>query len=157
MDYLYVKSLKENHPTIRLLNADNCPLIISFLFQSFKQVNKTSVSNDELVSSLTDYLYFLRSLCGDDAYPETAQNYLDKWANDQYLRKYYPQNTDEAHFELTAAEKALEWLKDQAGSLLALVADQSYRNTKRLYIKPQTINQEVRGTGKQRNAIDTGS
>lgn len=113
MDYLHVKSLKETHPTIRLLNADNCPLIISFLFQSFKQVNKTSVSNDELVSSLTDYLYFLRSLCGDDAYPETAQNYLDKWANDQYLRKYYPQNTDEAHFELTpATEKALEWLKD---------------------------------------------
>jgi len=113
MDYLYVKSLKENHPTIRLLNAGNSPLIISFLFQSFKKVNRTSVPNDELVSGLTDYLYSLRSMCGDNAYPETAQNYLDKWTNDQYLRKYYPQNTDEAHFELTpVTEKALEWLKD---------------------------------------------
>lgn len=113
MDYHRVKSLKENHPTIRLLNADNCSLIISFLFQSFKKNNRASISNDELVSSLTDNLYLLRNTYGDDVYPETAQNYLDNWANSLFLRKYYLPNTDEPHFELTpATEKVLEWLKD---------------------------------------------
>ncbi|MBA7485668.1 hypothetical protein ES707_21218 [subsurface metagenome] len=113
MDYHRAKSLKENHPTIRLLNADNCPLIISFLFQSFKKSNRASISNDELVSSLTDNLYLLRSTYGDDVYPETAQYYLDNWANSLYLRKYYLPNIDEPHFELTpATEKVLEWLKD---------------------------------------------
>lgn len=113
MDYLQIKNLKENNPTIRLLNAVNSPLIISFLYQAFKKDNKITVSNDELVSHLNDTIYHIQSLFGADLYPELPQNYLDKWTADGYLRKYYPDNSDEPCFELTpSTEKALEWIKE---------------------------------------------
>jgi len=113
MDYHRIKTLKENNSTIRLFNADNSPLIISFLFQAFKQNNKITIPNDELVSNLTDTIYSLRNTFGNDVYPDSAQNYLDAWANDYYLRKYYPPDNDEPCFELTpSTEKALEWVKE---------------------------------------------
>jgi hypothetical protein len=113
MDYLQIKNLKENNPTIRLFNADNCPLIVSFLFQAFKEGNKITISNDELVSHLSDTIYHIRGVYGDHLYPETAQNYLDKWTADGYLRKYFPDHSDEPCFELTpSTEKALEWIKE---------------------------------------------
>ncbi len=113
MEYHRIKSLKENNPTVRLLNADNGPLIISFLFQSFKNNNKITISNDELVSNLADYIYSIRNLYGDELFPNSPQEYLDSWANEQFLRKYYPSTSDEPCFELTpSSEKAIEWLKD---------------------------------------------
>jgi hypothetical protein len=113
MDYHRIKSLKENNPTVRLLNADNGPLIISFLFQVFKNNNKITISNDDLVSNLADYIYSIRNSYGEELFPNSPQEYLDSWANDQYLRKYYPSTSDEPCFELTpASEKAIEWLKD---------------------------------------------
>jgi len=113
MEYHRIKNLKEEHPTIRLLNADNSPLIISFLYQAFKQNNKITIPNDELVSNLNDTIYSLRNTYGDDLYPDSAQNYLDAWANEVYLRKYYPPDSDEPCFELThQTEKALEWINE---------------------------------------------
>ena len=113
MEYHRIKNLKENNPTIKLLNADYSPLIISFLFQAFKPNNKITIPNDELVSNLTDTIYSIRNTYGEELYPESAQNYLDNWANNQSLRKYYPPDNDEPCFELTpSTEKALEWIKE---------------------------------------------
>ncbi len=113
MDHENIKYLKDYNPTVKLLRLDNAPLIISFLFQEFKKNNKIVISNTELKTSLSDYLYNLNHIYGDNIYPGTAQNYLDKWSNDGFLRKYYTSNSDEPAFELTpATEKALEWIKD---------------------------------------------
>lgn len=113
MDYENIKYLKDYNPTVKLLRLDNAPLIISFLFQEFKKNNKIVISNNELKTSLSDYLYNLNYIYGENTYPGTAQNYLDKWSNDGFLRKYYTSNNDEPAFELTpATEKALEWIKD---------------------------------------------
>ncbi len=113
MDYYRIKSLRDNNPTVRLLNANNGPLIISFLYQMFKAGNKITLANDELVSNLSDYLFLIRSTYGEELFPDTPQAYLDSWADDNYLRKYYPSTGDEPCFELTpATEKAIEWLKD---------------------------------------------
>lgn len=113
MEYQDIRYLKENHPAIKLLKADNCPLIISFLIHEFKKNNKFSISNDELVSTLSDYLYSLRNTYGDEIYPESAQTYLDDWANAEFLRKYYPPDNDDPYFELTpSTEKVLEWIRD---------------------------------------------
>lgn len=113
MDYENIKYLKDYNPTVKLLRLDNAPLILSFLFQEFKKNNKIIISNIELKTSLSDYLYNLNHIYGDNTYPGIAQNYLDKWSNDGFLRKYYTSNSDEPVFELTpATEKALEWIKD---------------------------------------------
>ncbi len=113
MDHENIKYLKDYNPTVKLLRLDNAPLIISFLFQEFKKTNKIVISNTELKTSLSDYLYHLNHIYGENTYPGTAQNYLDKWSNDGFLRKYYTSNSDEPAFELTpATEKALDWIKD---------------------------------------------
>ncbi len=113
MDHDIIKYLRDHNPTVRLLRLDNAPLIISFLFHEFKKNNKIVISSTQLITSLSDYLYNLRQNYGEDTYPGTAQNYLDKWSNDGFLRKYYTPSSDEPVFELTpATEKALDWIKD---------------------------------------------
>jgi hypothetical protein len=72
-----------------------------------------ALSQAELRSRLEDHLFTLRARLGEAAFPRSAAQYLDAWANHEagWLRKYYPPGSDEAHFDLTpAAEKALEWL-----------------------------------------------
>lgn len=113
MDHDYIRHLKEHNPSIKLLKADNAPLIISFMYLAFKSRHKNTLANNELLSMLSDYLYALRQQYGERAYPDTAQHYLNSWANDHYLRKYYPPNSDEPVFEMTpGTEKALNWIRD---------------------------------------------
>lgn len=114
MDHDYLDKLKQTHPTLRLLAADNAPLIISFLFRVFIQPNRRSVSQPELTTGLEDYLYHLREIHGEGTYPKTARQYLEDWAGGKtpFLRKYYTQSSDEPEFDLTpATEKAVQWLQ----------------------------------------------
>lgn len=114
MDHDYLEKLKQTHPTLRLLNADNAPLIISFLHLLFIKTNQRSVSYSELVSRLDDYLFQLRETYGEDSYPKSAKHYLEDWSSSQtpFLRKYYTDLGDEPEFDLTpATEKAIEWLR----------------------------------------------
>lgn len=113
MEYQDIKYLKENHPAIRLLNADNSPLIISFLHHEFKKKNMFTISKNDLESDLSDFLYYLRDKYDNETYPKTASEYLEDWTNANYLRKYYPPGNDEPYFEPTHyTEKALEWIRD---------------------------------------------
>lgn len=113
MDYDYIKYLRDSHPTVRLLRLDNAPLIISFLFLQFKKNNNIILSSTEVTTRLSDYLYNLRERYGEEVYPDTAKNYLDRWADYGFLRKYYPSSSDDPLFELTpAAEKAMDWIMD---------------------------------------------
>lgn len=71
------------------------------------------MSQLELVTRLDDHLFHLRDRKGEQTYPRAANEYLDEWASDAHgwLRKYYPAQGDEPHFDLTpAAERAIEWL-----------------------------------------------
>ncbi|MCL5043127.1 MAG: DUF3375 domain-containing protein [Gammaproteobacteria bacterium] len=113
MDYSQLVALRQQHPAWRLLRADNAPLIISFLEQTFVAPNQRSLDQPSLASKLDDTLYALQQNLGENRYPRTASAYLDEWADNDngWLRKYYPGDSDEAHYELTAAtEKAIEWL-----------------------------------------------
>lgn len=106
--------LRKKHPAWRLLQADLSPLIASFFDKVFIQPNVRIIGQSDLVSNLEDMLYQLRESEGEDKFPRTAQAYLDEWAqNDKgWLRKFYPQGSDEPYFDLTpATEKALMWLE----------------------------------------------
>lgn len=114
MDHDYLEKLKQTHPTLRLLAADNAALIISFLFRVFIRSNRRSISQSDLTTSLEDYLYHLREIHGEGKYPKTARQYLEDWAGGKtpFLRKYYAGSSDEPEFDLTpATEKAVEWLQ----------------------------------------------
>ncbi|MBU4138711.1 MAG: DUF3375 domain-containing protein [Euryarchaeota archaeon] len=114
MEYTYddINILIQDTP-LKLLRADHAPLIISFLYQSFKKNNKDTITNTELKTALSDFLYNLNLTLGETAFPSTAQEYLDTWANMDFLYKHYTTTSDEPVFELTpASEKALGFIKE---------------------------------------------
>ncbi|MBF9015971.1 MULTISPECIES: DUF3375 domain-containing protein [unclassified Oceanispirochaeta] len=114
LEYYALLNMRKNHPAWRLMTADNAPLIAGFLDLAFIQSNRREQSETELTLLLDDYLFQLRDASGEDAFPREAGGYLDEWCrNDRaWLRKFYPQGSDEPHFDLTPAiEKALQWLE----------------------------------------------
>ncbi len=114
LDYSTLEVLRQNHPAWRLLCASHAPLIGSFLHRVFILPNARNLPQADLAENLEDELFVLREQLGAEAFPGTAQSYLNDWAdNDKgWLRKFYPPGTDEPHFDLApAAEKALAWLE----------------------------------------------
>ncbi|MEO6852412.1 MAG: DUF3375 family protein [Rhodoferax sp.] len=105
--------MRRQHPAWRLLTTPHAPLVASFLHRAFIVPNVRVMSQSDLVESLKDTLYGLHERLGAQAFPQSAQEYLNDWAaNDKgWLRKFYPVGSDEPHFDLTpATERALAWL-----------------------------------------------
>jgi hypothetical protein len=116
MDHDTLDRLRQTHPAWRLLNAENAPLILSFLFLSFIQPNRRAIAAPELTAHLDAYLDQLRET-DSRRYPRTAREYLEDWAAPAraFLRKYYPKSGSDAEFDLTpATERAIEWLQTLA-------------------------------------------
>lgn len=112
--YATLKALRKNHPAWKLLVADHSPLIAAFIHKAYIASNQRRLSRSDLASKLEDFLFILRETEGEDAFPRPAEAYLDDWAGDDkgWLRKFYPQGSDEAHYDLMPwVEKALAWLE----------------------------------------------
>lgn len=112
MDFEYLLSLKK-HPAWRLMTADTAPLVLSFFHFAFVRPNRRAIAAGELTAQLDDYLYLLREVYGEEKFPRKPSEYLDAWAAGEqaFLRKYYPEKSDEAEYDLTpATEKVLGWL-----------------------------------------------
>jgi len=106
-------SLRKNHPAWRLLRADSAPLVASFLHRVFIVPNVREIAQVDLQEALEDELFALREQLGAEAYPRDAQDYLNDWSDNAqgWLRKFYPKNSDEPHYDLTpATEKGIRWL-----------------------------------------------
>lgn len=113
MDHDHLQNLRRNHPAWRLLAADSAPLVAGFLHSCFIEPNIRVLGEQDLAARLDDYLYHLRETLGEQAYPRPAGEYLRDWADDSrgWLRRYYPLDSDEAHYDLTpGAEQAIQWL-----------------------------------------------
>ena len=113
LDFNTLTLLKQNHPAWRLLRSDHAPLVASFLYSVFVRKNVRSISQADLAELLEDQLFELRKLSEEDTYPRKALVYLNDWAGSDrgWLRKFYPPDSDEPHFDLTpSTEKALQWL-----------------------------------------------
>ncbi len=113
LNYQTLDLLRQKHPAWRLLCSDHAPLVASFLHRVFILPNVRVMSEPDIAEALEDELYALREMQGADAFPKSANEYLNAWAaNDKgWLRKFYPQGSDEPHFDLTpATEKAITWL-----------------------------------------------
>lgn len=114
MDYEQLAAQRRTHPAWRLLAADHAPMIVSFLHANFIAPNVRTFPREQLVIQLDDHLFHLHELAGECLYPKPAASYLDDWASDErgWLRKYYPEDEDQPHYDLTsAAEAAIEWLQ----------------------------------------------
>ena len=113
LDFATLESLRTRHPAWRLLRSDHAPLVAGFLQRVFVAPNVRVMAAADLVEALEDELYALREQLGEDAFPKSAQEYLNDWASIEkgWLRKFYQQGSDEPQFDLTpATEKAIAWL-----------------------------------------------
>lgn len=113
MEYDDLRALRRLHPGWRLLAAEHGPMVAAFLHRCFLSANERAMAESELCSRLEDFLFHLRRQHGEDQFPRAARAYLDDWAGEDkaWLRKYYPRDSDEPHYDLTpATEKALQWL-----------------------------------------------
>jgi flagellar motility protein MotE (MotC chaperone) len=113
LDFDDIAWLRANSPAWRLLRADSAPLVLSFLYQVFVAENVRSISATDLAGRLDDVLYALNERT-PRSYPRKPKDYLDDWASPEqgWLRKYYPEGSDEPHFDATpAVEKALQWVR----------------------------------------------
>lgn len=114
MDHDTLATLRRHHPGWRLLRSDHAELVASFLHQTFIIPNIRVLSAFELRERLDDHLYALRERHEEGAYPRSAAEYLNEWAEPEkgWLRKFYRKGTDEPQFDLTpATEKAIVWLE----------------------------------------------
>jgi hypothetical protein len=113
MDFFTLDMLRQKHPAWRMLRSDHAQLIASFLHRVFIAPNVRVMAQADLAEALEDELFGLRERIREDVFPRTALDYLNEWAADEkgWLRKFYPQGSDEPHFDLTpAAEKAIAWI-----------------------------------------------
>jgi hypothetical protein len=109
-----VEWLRRNNAAWRLLRADHAALVLSFLGRVFVEENVRSISGVELTARLEDELFALNERLGEGTFPRAAKAYLDDWAQPEvgWLRKYYPPDSDEVHFDATpAVERALSWVQ----------------------------------------------
>lgn len=111
MNYEKALSFYRNDKTLQLLRAEHFPLLVGFFHLAFKQQDRISYVQSELQSILGDYIYALQHQ-GIDDYGKSSLDYLQKWAEQGYLRRYY-ERADEPVYELSpATENALKWLED---------------------------------------------
>ncbi len=111
LDYATLDLLRQNHPAWRLLRSTNAPLVASFLNRVYIIPNIRVIPQAELIEKLEDELFSLREQLGEDSFPKESLEYLNSWADNSWLRKFYPLDSDEPHFDLTpATEKGLAWL-----------------------------------------------
>ncbi|PRC91087.1 DUF3375 domain-containing protein [Solimicrobium silvestre] len=111
LDYTTLTLLRQNHPAWKLLRSDHVPLVASFFQRVFITPNVRIMTQADLVETLEDELFSLREQLGADAFPKAALDYLNDWASNAWLRKFYVQDSDEPHFDLTpATEKSIAWL-----------------------------------------------
>lgn len=118
LDYDSLDRMRRSHPAWRLLRSDNAPLVAGFLHRFFLDANRRATPQGDLAEALEDELFALRERLGAEAFPRAALEYLNGWADPErgWLRKYYTEDSDEPHFDLTpAAEKAVRWLVTLAG------------------------------------------
>jgi hypothetical protein len=111
MIYEKALALYRNDKTLQLLRAEHFPLLVSFFHLAFKQQERNVYPQSQLTGLLGDFIFALQQR-GISEYEKPAADYLQKWAQQGYLRRYY-EEADEPVFELSpATENALKWLDD---------------------------------------------
>jgi hypothetical protein len=118
MDFIEVNNILHNSISVKLIRAQNAPLIISFLYKEFKEGNCFVIPHIELLPKLSDFIEYAntKGFSPTDTEElnennvEKAKKYLDNWTEQGFLRKY-PDENGEHVYELTGdAEKAINWI-----------------------------------------------
>ena len=139
-------------PALKLLKAEHAVLVISFLYQQFKQKQRMNVPLSELSERLEDYLETL-NMQVDGRYPRTALAYLTEWSDDEH-RFIRIVNNEEPVVELTAdTERTIGWVEELHAqpfvgtesrflSIIQMLRDMVYRSTEDPELRLQQLEQQ---------------
>ena len=109
-DYSYFSYLSSHNTAWRLLQSPHAPLIIGFLRRVYLEPVVRQVPASTLAILLGDELHAINQLYDETTFPKQPSEYLNDWAEKDWLRKFYTPNSDEPYFDVTsAAESAARW------------------------------------------------
>jgi uncharacterized protein (UPF0297 family) len=114
MEFTQIDNLLNNSISVKLVRANNAPIIIGFLFTTFKAAQRSIINGVELESKLRDFIESNENevFTDHDDLESRAKRYLDTWADQGFLRKF-PDDNGETQFELsTDTEKAFQWIEN---------------------------------------------
>jgi hypothetical protein len=100
-------------PCLRLLRAENAPLVLATLFAAFKREHHAVVPESRLRSLLEIEMEEVRdsdALLGE----KSARDYLVEWADAShgYVHRFQPADSDEPGYELTPEiERVFQWVE----------------------------------------------
>lgn len=118
MDFDVAERLRQQNASWSLLTVRHAPLILAFLGTHFSEQNRGPTPAAELAGALSEYLEPLNdaaasSVADSARFPRPASEYLDEWAAPEkgWLRRFYPVDSDEIHYDATAAfQRAYSWV-----------------------------------------------
>lgn len=104
-----------------LLRAKSAPFTLSFFYKVFKEAHITTIGNAELRNKLEGYLEDLEyeekdeelesNTLFDDNTLKAAQ-YIEKWSNAGFLRKYPNDDGEDLHELTSDTQKVMKWIDD---------------------------------------------
>ena len=112
MNYTDLQLQFAQSPTLRLLRAENAPLVLAALFAAFKREHHPVVPESRLRALLEVEMEELRD-GGEPTSGKAAKDYLVEWADadHSYLHRFQPADSDEPAYELTPEiERVFQWL-----------------------------------------------
>lgn len=104
-----------------LLRAKSAPFMLSFLYKVFQEAHVTTITNIELRNKLEGYIEDLEYDENDeeldastlfDDYSLKAAQYIEKWSNAGFLRKYPNDDGEDLHELTSDTTKVLKWIDD---------------------------------------------
>ncbi|MEI6196153.1 MAG: DUF3375 family protein [Verrucomicrobiota bacterium] len=91
MNYTELQLRFKQSPTLRLLRAENAPLVLAVLFTAFKREHHAVAPESRMRALLEAEIEELRDV-GDFASGRPAKDYLAEWADAEhaYLHRFQP-------------------------------------------------------------------
>lgn len=110
-----IEDILNNSPSVAILKARSCNVIIDFLTNVFNDVN--AISHENIHSQLAEYLNNHgvdedeeSDILYTDTYEEKAAKYIKKWTDSGFLTNYRNQD-GEIYYELSShSSKVIDWL-----------------------------------------------
>ena len=116
VDEKEILEILHNSPSVEILKLKQRDIIIEFLIRTFK-TDKSSVSYENLLLSLSDFLEFKQVETDEDGevnvfdtYEEKAKKYIKKWTNKGFLTNYRNENGDVIYELSSHSNKTIDWL-----------------------------------------------
>lgn len=101
LDYQEIRYRLETYPVFKVLRKESAAFMLGFFHDQFKRRHRADIGQTELASSLAAFREIVRMSEGGEVQPREPQAYLDEWANEGFLRKFYPPGVTEACYDLT--------------------------------------------------------